>query len=202
MKRIVPVFLLLLIVTGLTSTQAQPSEKVIRENFQFAKKVDIKENAGKNFRYEMAVRSDLDTHNGVRFFGAATDGNDNLISSKFVNIEKRREQEWTIFTIVGKLPEKATSIWFFTAVTTSGIYYFDDISLFLETQPGSWKQLSITNSSFEDSSPALFAGYAISKQKSGNPRTSLSEKVFKTGKHSLMITYTEEKVPGNLLTGE
>ena len=186
-----------------TASQAQPSWTAIRENFQFAKKVDIKESAGKNFRYEMAVRSEsLDTLGGVRFFGAATDRNDNLISSKFVNIEKRKEQEWTIFTIVGQLPEHTTSVWFFTSVTTAGTYYFDDISLFLETYPGSWKQLGISNSSFEDSSPVLFAGYAIPDQKSNNPKTTLSEKIYKTGSHSLMIKYTDEKEQKNLLAGE
>ncbi|MHA4845427.1 hypothetical protein ACX0G7_14740 [Flavitalea antarctica] len=200
MKRIVSIFLFLV---AFTQIKAQPSWTAIRENFQFAKKVEIKESAGKNFRYEMAIRSDgMDTLTGVRFFGAATDRNDNLISSKFVNIEKRTEQEWTIFTIVGQLPEKTSAVWFFTAVTATGTYYFDDISLFLETNPGSWKQLGIVNSSFEDSSPALFAGYSISQEKSGNPRTSLSEKIFKTVKHSLMITYTDEKEPRNLISGE
>jgi hypothetical protein len=200
MKRIVSIFLVLLCFIV---SQAQPSRTAIRENFQFAKKVDIKESAGKNFRYEMAVRSEsLDTLGGVRFFGVATDRNDNLISSKFVNIEKRKEQEWTIFTIVGQIPEHTTSVWFFTSVKAAGTYYFDDISLFLETYPGAWKQLGITNSSFEDSSPVLFAGYAIPDQKSNNPRTTLSKKIYKTGSHSLMIKYTDEKEQKNLLAGE
>ena len=151
----------------------------------------------------MAVRSEsLDTLGGVRFFGAATDRNDNIISSKFVNIEKRKEQEWTIFTIVGQIPEHTTSVWFFTSVTAAGTYYFDDISLFVENYPGSWKQLGISNSSFEDSSPVMFAGYAIPDQKSSNPKTTLSEKVYKTGSHSLMIKYTDEKEQKNLLAGE
>ena len=200
MKRIVSIFLVLLCFIV---SQAQPSGTAIRENFQFAKKVEIKEAAGKNFRYEMAVRSEsLDTLGGVRFFGAATDRNDNLISSKFVHIEKRKEQEWTIFTIVGQIPEHTNSVWFFTSVTAPGTYYFDDISLFLETYPGSWKQLGITNSSFEDSSPVMFAGYAIPDQKSSNPKTTLSEKIYKTGSHSLMIKYTDEKEQKNLLAGE
>ena len=184
-------------------SQAQPSLKAIRDNFQFAKKVEIKECAGKNFRYEMAVRSEnLDTLGGVHFFGAATDQYDNLINTRFVEIEKRTEQEWTILTIVGRLPENTVAVWFFTSVTTAGTYYFDDISLFLETRPGAWKQLGITNSSFEDRSPVLFAGYNIPDQKSRNPRTSLSEKIYKTGKYSLKITYTREKESGNVLTGE
>jgi hypothetical protein len=200
MKRIVSIFLTLL--TFIIS-QAQPSWNAIREDFQFAKKIEIKESAGKNFRYEMAVRSEsADTLNGIRFFGAATDRKDNLISNKFVTLEKRKEQEWTIFTIVGQLPEHTNAVWFFTSVTATGTYYFDDISLFLETYPGSWKQIGVVNSSFEDSSPALFAGYAIPDQNSNNPKTTLTEKIYKTGTHSLMIKYTEDKEPKNLLTGE
>jgi len=200
MKRITTIFLSLFIIVTI---QAQPGWTASKENFQFAKKITISESAGKNFRYEMAVRSEgVDTLTGVQFFGIATDSHDRLTSNKFLTIEKRSEQEWTIFTIVGQLPANAANIWFFTDVTTTGTYYFDDISLFLETQPGSWKQLGIRNSSFEDKSPELFAGYAIMKQKSGNPTTSLSEKIFKTGKHSLMITYVEESTPKNLLSGE
>lgn len=200
MKRIVAIFLMLV---SFIAAQAQPSLKAIRENFQFAKKVEIKECAGKNFRYEMAVRSEnLDTLGGVQFFGAATDKNDNLINTRFVDIEKRTEQEWTILTIVGRLPENTTAVWFFTSVTSTGTYYFDDISLFLETRPGAWKQLGVSNSSFEDKSPVLFAGYAIPDQKSRNPRTSLSEKIYKTGKYSLKITYIQENDKANLLTGE
>lgn len=200
MKRIVSISLILFIVTAI---RAQSSKHAISENFQFAKKVEISQSAGKNFRYEMAVHSDKpESLESVRFFGVATDANDKLISNKFLKIEKRTEQEWTVFTIVGQLPEGATSVWFYTSVTQAGTYYFDDISLFVEASPASWKQLSVSNSSFEDSSPVMFAGYAVTQQKSGNPRTTLSEKIYKTGTHSLMITYSNDKEPLNLRTGE
>jgi len=200
MKRILAIFLTLL---AITAVQAQPGWTAKKENFQFAKKVPVAQSAGKNFRYEMAVRSEsIDTLTGVQFFGIATDRNDQLTSNKFSNIEKRTEQEWTIFTLVGTLPENAASIWFFTSVTSAGTYYFDDISFFLEMHPGAWKQLGIPNSSFEENTPEMFTGYAIMKQKSGNPITSLSEKIFKTGKRSLMITYVAEPDTKNLLSGE
>ena len=54
MKRIVSIFLFLV---AFTQIKAQPSWTAIRENFQFAKKVEIKESAGKNFRYEMIIMS-------------------------------------------------------------------------------------------------------------------------------------------------
>jgi hypothetical protein len=200
MKRIASIFLMLFV---LTAVHAQSSLDFGRETFQFAKKIEISESAGKNFRYEMAVHSDnADSLGGIRFFGVATDVNEKSISDKFVNIEKRAEQEWTVFTIVGHLPKGTTSVSFYTSVTTAGTYYFDDISLFVETYPGTWKQLGVVNSSFEDRSPVMFAGYAVIQQKSGNPRTTLSEKIYKTGRHSLMISYSNEKEISNLRTGE
>lgn len=200
MRRIAIIFLITSIVSAI---HAQPSPDPVREDFQFSKKIEINQAAGKTFRYEMAVHSDNpDTLAGIRFFGIAADRNDKQISGKFLNIEKRTEQEWTVFTLVGQLPEGTASVRFYTSVTAAGTYYFDDISLFIETRPGSWKQLGVQNSSFEETSPVMFAGYAIVQQKSGNPRTSLSEKIFKTGKHSLMITYSANKEIPNLRAGE
>jgi len=66
MKRIFSISLMLFIVSGI---RAQSSTEAIRENFQFAKKVEISESAGKNFRYEMAVHSDkAESLEGVHFF--------------------------------------------------------------------------------------------------------------------------------------
>jgi hypothetical protein len=199
MKRIIFTFLVFLIVFSVTAQPAQIAEKEI---FQFAKKVTINAPSGKNFRYEMAVRSETgDTVSGIRFFGAAADRNDKLFDNKFFQTEKRTEQEWTIYTIVGRMPENTASVWFYTSVTTTGTFYFDDISLFVESQPGAWKQLDIYNSSFEERSPGIVAGFAIMNQKSGNPKTALSQKIYKTGKYSLMVIYSAEKEPVGFTTG-
>lgn len=204
MKRIVTIFLLL--IFSLT-IQAQSVWTANHEKYQFAKKIPIRDLAGKSFRYEMAVSTgSSDTLSGLKFYGMAADKNDKLFNTRFLNIEKRIEQEWTIYTIVGQVPENAASIWFFTSVTATGTYYFDDISLFIQSYPGSWKQVNLDNPSFENKSSnkssEVFSGYAVKNPKSGNPRTSLSEKVYKTGKYSLMITFSEAKVTSNLIAGE
>ena len=201
MNRISYIFLLLIIYT---TVQAQ---EIKQEKYQFAKKISLSDLAGKSFRYEMAVSTgSSDTLSGLKFYGIAADKNDKLFNSRFLNIEKRIEQEWTIYTIVGQVPENAASIWFFTSVTAAGTYYFDDISLFIQPYPGSWKQVNLDNPSFENKSSnrssEMFSGYAIKNPKSGNPKTSLSEKIYKTGKYSLMITFSEEKVTSNLIAGE
>jgi len=218
MKRIASIFLSLCVLNSahaqnhLPAYFAEPSSlntmnaanaPEIKEKYQFAKKVALGDWAGHAFRYEMAVRSESnDSISGLQFFGAATDKNSNMLPDKFVTIEKRYEQEWTIFTIVGTLPKNTDYVWFFTSVTTSGTYYFDDISLFLENTPGSWKQQGVENASFEDNSNDRFAGYAVMNTGSGNPHTALSDKIFKTGKQSLMITYQEERQFKNVMAGE
>jgi hypothetical protein len=199
MKRIVTIFLASVICLATNAQRARTADK---ESFQFAKKIVINSAGGQNFRYEMAVRSENgETVPDIRFFGSAADRDDQLISDKFIDIEKRTEQEWTIFTIVGRMPTNTASIWFFTSVTARGTYYFDDISFFVEHRPGSWRQVDIYNSSFEEKAPGI-AGFAIMNQKSGNPKTALSQKVFKTGRYSLMIRNEPEREPSKFISGE
>ena len=197
MKRIAYIFLMLIIYTTIHA------QEINHEKYQFAKKIPVSSLPGKSFRYEMAVSTgSSDTLSGLKFYGMAADKSDKLFNARFLNIEKRIEQEWTIYTIVGQVPENAASIWFFTSVTATGTYYFDDISLFIQPYPGSWKQVNLDNPSFENKSSEMFSGYAIKNPKSANPRTSLSEKVYKTGKYSLMITFSEEKGTSNLIASE
>jgi hypothetical protein len=151
----------------------------------------------------MAVRSTgADKVRAVQFYGIAARKSGELFNDKLLQVEKRTEQDWTIFTLVGRFPEGATDMWFFTSVTSAGIYYFDDINLYIEEARGAWQQADVFNPSFEEKSTEQVAGYAIMNQKSGNPKTTLSQQVYKTGKSSLMITFSEEKIAKHLIAGE
>jgi hypothetical protein len=200
MKKIVSIFLCILIAS---LSHSQEQWAIDQETFQFAKQVSVAGLKGKNFRYEMAVRSEnQDSVPGLVFYGVASGNNGNLSATRFLKTEKRIEQEWTVLTIIGKVPENATSLWFLASVNVAGTFYFDDISCFVEKQPGSWRQLEISNSSFEEGNRDTFAGYLIIKEKSGNPKTALSGKIYKTGKQSLMIRLTNYPDSRNFVSGE
>ncbi len=200
MKKIPVIFLCFIVILGFRTQEARNAQAEMnpypRDSapFQFAKRIAIDPAAGSRFRYEMAVSGDpaID-FSGLKFYGVAANGKKQLQSSRYQTVEKRTEQEWTIFTIEGTLPEGADAIWFYTAVTTPGVWYFDDISLYQERSPGTWKQLNIFNHSFEQQFTGSIAGFAVDKPVTGNPKITITDNMAKTGRHSLMITYSETK---------
>ena len=158
------------------------------EEFYFVKEVPVTNFIGKQFRYEIAVRSSpADTLSKIRIHGIASGkGKDNFFKSNFV-LESRIEQDWTIYTIAGKVQEEVQKLLFYSSVNGNGEFYFDDVNFYIEESYGKWKQLPIFNHSFEISKPDIFAGYYVSKRKSEGLKAYLSDEVYKTGNFSLRV---------------
>jgi len=182
------VLLFLFFACGILTVSAQQNWYYFAEEFYFVKEVSVKELRGKNFRYEIAVKSNpADTLSKVRIHGIAVGkGKEDFINSDFV-VESRTEQEWTVYTVIGNIHQDAWKLWFYSAVNGNGDFHFDDISFYVEMVPGSWKQLSLYNASFEAKNKDIFAGYFVSKRTSANTKTSLSGDIYKTGSHSLRV---------------
>ncbi len=170
------------------------------EEFYFVKEVSVKEFRGKNFRYEIAVNQNpSDTLSKVRIHGINVgNGKEEYINSDFT-LESRKEQEWTIYTIAGVVDNSATRLWFYSAVNGNGKFYFDDISFYIEQEPGQWKQVVLPNTSFETKSRNIFDGFYVSKRSSRTLTTQVSNSVYKTGSRSLEVICTQQQ-PASLLT--
>jgi hypothetical protein len=158
------------------------------EEFYFVKEISVVNYSGKQFRYEIAVKSDpADTLSKVRIHGiAAGRGKEAFIKSSF-SLETRVEQEWTIYTVIGRVDENAHKLLFYASVNGNGDFYFDDINFYVEETKGKWKQLPLYNPSFEITKPDIFAGYYVSKRRAAGLLVHLSEQVFKTGSQSLNV---------------
>jgi threonyl-tRNA synthetase len=158
------------------------------EEFYFVKEVSVIPLQGKNFRYEIAVKANpADTLSKVRIHGVGVGkGADDFLHSDFT-VETRTEQDWTIYTVIGTIMPEAKKLWFYAAVNGNGTFYFDDLSFYIEEQPGRWRQLHLFNASFEEKQPDIFAGYYVSRRKSAHVRTVLSRDVVKTGQKSLQV---------------
>lgn len=158
------------------------------EEFYFVKEVPAAAFAGKNFRYEIAVKSDpSDTLSKVRIHGVGVGkGADDFLKSNFT-VETRTEQEWTIYTVVGSVQPEAVRLWFYAAVNGNGKFYFDDLSFYVEDFAGHWKQVPLFNHSFEEKSKNIFSGYFVSTRKSSGVRTQLTEAIVKTGQYALLV---------------
>jgi len=197
MKRI---FFLLLFISASSALFSQSQWYYYAEEFYFVKEVPVKDFRGKNFRYEIAVKSNpADTLSKVRIHGINVGkGREEFISSDF-NLETRTEQEWTIYTVVGTVDEKAWKLWVYSAVNGNGDFYFDDISFYVETSPGNWKQINLENNSFEARSSNIFDGYYVSRRASKTLTTQISNATYKTGSKSLKVTSRQQQ-PVSLLT--
>lgn len=197
MKKVFPVLFACLFTI---SASAQNAAFHYPEEFYFVKEVPATAYAGKNFRYEIAVKSDpADTLSKVRIHGVNVGkGPDDFLNSDF-KVETRTEQEWTIYTVIGTVRPDAVRLWFYAAVNGNGKFYFDDLSFYVEDYAGHWKQVPLFNHSFEEKSKNIFAGYYVSTRKSGSVRTGLSGEVAKTGQHALYVN-TANSQPVNTLS--
>ena len=197
MKKVYPIFFACLFSIP---SIAQNSWYHFAEEFYFVKEVQVSDYAGKNFRYEIAVKSDpSDSLSKVRIHGIGVGkGPEDFLNSDFI-VESRVEQEWTIYTVAGNIQPDAYRLWFYSAVNGNGNFYFDDVSFYIEETPGRWKQLWLFNHSFEERSPDIFAGYFVSKRRSQGVRTQLASDIFKTGKHSLLVK-TSKATPATIMS--
>lgn len=197
MKKLLFTFILAI---ACVSIYAQSQWYYYAEEFYFVKEVPVKDFRGKNFRYEIAVRAlPSDTLSKVRVHGINVGkGREDFLHTDF-SLEVRTEQDWTIYTLAGIVDENAWKLWFYTAVNGNGDFYFDDISFYIETEPGQWKQLFLNNPSFETRSSGIFDGYYVSKKHSSTLSTKLSDKIYKTGRQSLWVSSRKQQ-PASLLT--
>lgn len=185
MKSITLLAVLFLAALG---ANAQSQWYYYTEEFYFVKEVPVKEYRGQQFRYEIAVKAQpSDTLSKVRIHCINVGkGKEDFIHTDFT-IESRQEQDWTIYTLIGTVDPEAYKIWFYTAVNGNGDYYFDDVSCYIETAPGQWKQLTLSNASFESRSNNIFDTYYVSARASKTLRTQVSQDVFKTGRRALYV---------------
>ncbi len=164
------------------------------EGFYFVKEVPVLGYRGKNFRFEIAVKANpSDTNSKAHIHGAAVGKIKEEILDNNYLVETRREQDWTIYTVVGKVDKEAFNLWIYAAIHGNGHFFFDDLNCYIEVTPGKWKQLRLFNSSFEEKSPNIFTGYFVKGNYSEKVRTAISSNVFKTGKRSLHVQTRGQK---------
>lgn len=159
------------------------------EEFWFVKEVPASSLQGKSFRYEIAVKADpSDSLSKPRIHGVGVDADKHPLSNSGFTVETRTEQEWTVYTVIGKVTPAMNKLWFYASVNGNGHFFFDDISFYVEEQPGRWKQQTLFNASFEEKQGDIFAGFEVSRRRSYNIQTRLTTDFFKTGQHSLLVT--------------
>jgi hypothetical protein len=159
------------------------------DEIYFVKEVSAKEFRGKNFRYQVAVKANAsDTFSKVRINGVGVGkGVDDFLNNSNFTKGYRVENNWTIYTITGTVPEQAWKLWFYSAVNGNGDFYFDGLSFSVE-EDGEWLEIELPNGSFEESAKNIFNGYYVSTRKSPNLKTRITKEAVFHGDYSLHIS--------------
>ena len=172
----------------LLKSSAQSEWYYFPDEIYFVKEVPAKEFRGKHFRYQIAVKADpADTFSKVRINGVGVGkGPDDFLNNSAFTKGSHTENNWTIYTITGVVPNEAWKLWFYSAVNGNGNFYFDNISFSIE-EDGEWMEIELPNSSFEESNKNIFNGYYVSTRKSLHMKTEISKEVAFHGNCSLHI---------------
>jgi hypothetical protein len=158
------------------------------DEIYFVKEVPAKDFRGKHFRYQIAVKADAaDTFSKVRINGVGVGkGPDDFLNNASFTKGVHQENNWTIYTITGVVPNDAWKLWFYSAVNGNGDFYFDNISFSVE-EDGEWMEIELPNSSFEESNKNIFNGYYVSARNSPHMKTEITKTVAFHGDYSLHV---------------
>jgi hypothetical protein len=180
--------LLIFGVCCLLRSSAQNEWYYFPDEIYFVKEVPAKEFRGKHFRYQIAVKSNAaDTFSKVRINGVGVGkGPDDFINNSAFTKDMHSENDWTIYTITGTVPNEAWKLWFYSAVNGNGDFFFDNISFSVE-EDGEWLEVELPNSSFEQSNKNIFNGYYVSTRKSPHLKTEITNQTSFHGEYSLHI---------------
>ena len=182
--------LLLTLAFGLAlKLSAQQEWYYFPDEIYFVKEVPAKEFRGKHFRYQIAVKANAsDTFSKVRINGVGVGkGPDDFLNNSNFTKGYSTENNWTIYTITGTVPDQAWKLWFYSAVNGNGEFFFDGISFSIE-EDGEWMEIELPNSSFEESNKNIFNGYFVSTRKSSHLKTRVTREAAFHGDYSLHIS--------------
>ena len=181
-------FLLALLCCLQLAAYSQSDWYYFPDEIYFVKEVAARDLRGKEFRYQIAVRSAAaDTFSKVRINGvAAGKGKEDFLNNSNFTKEQSSENGWTIYTISGTVPQDAWKLWFYSAVNGNGEFYFDHIQFYIK-EGNDWMQLELSNPSFEEDHKNIFKGYYVNNRQTPHLKTAISKTVFYHGEHSLQV---------------
>jgi pimeloyl-ACP methyl ester carboxylesterase len=156
----------------------------------FNQTMDAKTFAGKKFKLEATVKikpidsvSEAELWVRVDRSGGKTGFFYNMMDKPI------RTREWKSFTIQGKVDRDAKSLVFGGLYAGSGIFYFDNFKLFIETTNGNFEQIKIPNGDFEDGSLQYWQYY----QKRNGFSTSLTKETSFSGTQCIVVDGSQLK---------
>src|SRR5215213_2922137 len=125
-------------------------QTVLNDRGTFTQRIDAKSLAGKKFKLEAALKmQQIDTTAEASIL--ATVYKLNKRRGAFYNMKNKpiKPKDWQIITIEGIVDQDAEYLDFGGQYSRSGIFFFDNFRLFVETSANNFQQISIPDGDFE-----------------------------------------------------
>jgi pimeloyl-ACP methyl ester carboxylesterase len=159
----------------------------------FTQRIDARALAGKKFKLQAAVKVQQIDKSAEAAIWARVDKQDKKVGFFYNMADKPiRVKDWQTFTIEGKIDIEAEYFVFGGLYYRSGVFFFDNFRLFVETSTKGFEEISIPAGDFETDS---LRPYWIYYPKINGFSTSLTRESAFSGKNSIRVDGTEFKMP-------
>ena len=133
-------------------------------SFFFLPQVHVELFQGQLYRYQVSIRYvPTDTTAHVSLMAMQVGKNDYDFKKKNEATEIVRPHEWHTYSIAGQIVPGTKKLWFYSAVSGNGTFFFDNLTLQVQDGARAWQDVPITYGDFERS-PTPLAGYETGRK--------------------------------------
>ena len=187
--------LLLFLFSALTATlTAQTTEPPLLNNkfSVWSQRLDMSAYIGQKYRLTVAIRAEPAKRKAAAQAFIRNEppegGYQNWTFMDNMNARPVRSQEWQTYTLEGRVEKDAPWLGFGFLSLHNGAFYYDDVRLSVEAEPGFWTPLPVPNGDFENESldPWQQTSMGIPARTAGANATIDTTNPFE-GKHCLRV---------------
>ncbi len=152
-------FFFCLIVLQL-SVCAQTERFYYPDAFYFVKEVSTIGQAGKSYRFSIAVKENgADEKSKPRIYAIQVRQGKEDVIGKTLTYAGASGNDWKTYSVEGIIDSAATKLWLYVAVNGNGDFYFDNLQYAIKNSSADWEKKPLSNYSFEDSGKRLLKSY-------------------------------------------
>jgi hypothetical protein len=181
------------------SVFAQTERFYYPDAFYFVKEVSTIGQAGKTYRFSIAVKENgADEKSKPRIYAIQVRKGKEDVIGKTLTYASASGNDWKAYSVEGIIDSAATKLWLYVAVNGNGNFYFDNLQYAIKNANTDWDKLSLSNYSFEDGGKKLLKSYY---SKRSAPELKIGQAVDAVdGKSSLHVFAAGMKASTALIT--
>jgi hypothetical protein len=139
---------------------AQTERFYYPDAFYFVKEVSTIGQAGKTYRFSIAVKENgADEKSKPRIYAIQVRKGKEDVIGKTLSYASASGSDWKTYSVEGIMDSAATKLWLYVAVNGNGDFYFDNLQFAIKNTNTDWEKQPLSNYSFEDGGKKLLKSY-------------------------------------------